>query len=84
MPWENVELNDITAAVVEAAIRIHRGLGPGVFESVYETVLCAVLERRGLHVERSERSSFLATPQSYRPPANRAFISGSQFGTITS
>jgi iron complex transport system substrate-binding protein len=53
-----VELNDITAAVIEAAIRIHRGLGPGVFESVYETVLCALLERRGLHVERQRPVSF--------------------------
>jgi GxxExxY protein len=47
-----MELDEITGAVVDEAIRIHRGLGPGVFESVYEVVLAAALERRGLRVER--------------------------------
>jgi iron complex transport system substrate-binding protein len=47
-----LELDEITGAVVDESIRIHRGLGPGVFESVYEVVLAAALERRGLRVER--------------------------------
>jgi GxxExxY protein len=53
-----VEINEITGAIVEASIRIHRGLGPGVFESVYETVLASALTRRGMHVERQRPVSF--------------------------
>ena len=33
------ELDDITGAIVDAALRIHRDLGPGLLESVYEAVL---------------------------------------------
>jgi GxxExxY protein len=47
-----VELDEITGAIVESSIDIHRRLGPGVFESVYETVLAVTLERRGLRVGR--------------------------------
>ena len=53
-----MELNDITDAIVGASIRIHRGLGPGVFESVYEAVLASLLTRQGLHVERQRPVSF--------------------------
>jgi iron complex transport system substrate-binding protein len=44
--------DDITAAVIDASLKIHRELGPGLLESVYEAVLARALERRGLHVER--------------------------------
>ena len=47
-----MELDEITSEVLEASIKIHRDLGPGLLESVYETVLANSLERRGLHVER--------------------------------
>jgi len=47
-----MELDDITGCVVSAAYRIHVGLGPGLLESVYETVLHRELVRRGLFVER--------------------------------
>jgi iron complex transport system substrate-binding protein len=33
------ELDDITGAIVDAAIKIHMELGPGLLESVYEVVL---------------------------------------------
>jgi iron complex transport system substrate-binding protein len=42
----------ISADVVDAALHIHRGLGPGLLESVYETVLAGALSRRGYRVER--------------------------------
>ena len=45
-------MEDITGAIIDAAITIHRRLGPGVFESVYETVLASMLSRRGMQVER--------------------------------
>ena len=43
------ELSDI---VIGEAIRIHRELGPGLFESVYETILAGRLEPLGLQVNR--------------------------------
>lgn len=45
-------LDDITGAVVDASVRIHKDLGPGLLESVYEAVLARELERRGFIVER--------------------------------
>jgi len=53
-----MEVDDITGTIVEVSIEIHRRLGPGVFESVYETVLASVLERRGLQVERQRPVAF--------------------------
>ena len=46
-----MELDDVTGAVVDEAIRIHRDLGPGLLESVYERLLSSALQRRGLCVE---------------------------------
>ena len=45
-------IDHVTADVVTEAIRIHRGLGPGLLESVYESVLAASLERIGYKVDR--------------------------------
>jgi len=42
--------NDISRQIVDAALKVHRDLGPGLLESVYETVLAFELERRGLEV----------------------------------
>ena len=53
-----MELDDISGAVVDASIRIHRDLGPGLLESVYEIVLARCLERRGLRVVRQLPMSF--------------------------
>lgn len=44
--------NEIGKEVVDAAVRIHRDLGPGLLESVYETVLAKELEHRGMRVQR--------------------------------
>jgi GxxExxY protein len=43
---------EITEAIIGAAIEVHRQLGPGMLESVYETVLAYELAQRGLAVER--------------------------------
>lgn len=48
------ELDDITGATVDAAMKIHKESGPGLLESVYELVLARELERRGLRVERQK------------------------------
>ena len=44
--------NEIGKEVVDAAVKIHQALGPGLLESVYETVLAKELEGRGLSVVR--------------------------------
>ena len=52
------ELDDITGATVDAAMKIHKDLGPGLLESVYEVVLARELERRGFRVERQKPVRF--------------------------
>jgi GxxExxY protein len=42
--------NEISREIVDAAYKIHRRLGPGLFESVYERILRYELEKRGLIV----------------------------------
>jgi GxxExxY protein len=44
--------NEIGTIVVDAAIAVHRALGPGLLESVYEIVLAHELQQRGLQAER--------------------------------
>jgi GxxExxY protein len=38
--------------VVNAAYKVHKGLGPGLLEKVYEVCLCHELRKSGLKVER--------------------------------
>ena len=44
--------NDIGSIVVDSAVAVHRELGPGLLESVYEVVLAHELGQRGLSVAR--------------------------------
>jgi GxxExxY protein len=44
----------ISASIIGAAIDVHRELGPGLFESVYEACLAYELDRRELKVERQK------------------------------
>jgi GxxExxY protein len=52
------DLDGITGEVMDASIKIHRELGPGLLESVYEAVLSRDLARRGLDVERQKTVAF--------------------------
>ena len=52
------DLDDITEAIIDAAIQIHRNLGPGLLESVYEAVLARALQKRGVPVERQTAVRF--------------------------
>ena len=44
--------NEVAKIVVDAAYHIHKRLGPGLLESVYEIVLAHVLKKRGLRLKR--------------------------------
>ena len=46
------QLDDITGGVIDSAMKIHRELGPGLLESVYELLLTHELERRGFRAQR--------------------------------
>jgi iron complex transport system substrate-binding protein len=46
------DIDRLSAEVVDAAVRIHRKLGPGLLESVYETLLAASIDRAGWKVAR--------------------------------
>ena len=46
------ELNGLTECVIGAAIEVHRQLGPGLLESVYETCLYSELKSLGAQVQR--------------------------------
>lgn len=46
--------NEIAAVVVDLCFHIHRRYGPGLLESVYETILHYELEQKGLKVERQK------------------------------
>ena len=43
--------NEIGRLIVDVAVSIHRGIGPGLLETVYDVVLAHVLQQRGLVVE---------------------------------
>jgi iron complex transport system substrate-binding protein len=47
------QVDQVTDEIVDAALKLHRGLGPGLLESVYSVLLGQELVRRGLHVERN-------------------------------
>ena len=47
-----IPIDELSSIVIEESIAIHREFGPGLFESVYESVLVGRLRRRGLKVER--------------------------------
>jgi GxxExxY protein len=45
-------LNELTDAIIGAAMEVHRMLGPGLLESTYEMCLCRELSMRGIPFER--------------------------------
>jgi GxxExxY protein len=61
MPYENeeppfwepsVELNPLTEKIIGAAMEVHKKLGPGLDESLYEAAMCIELELRGIGFQR--------------------------------
>jgi hypothetical protein len=46
------DLADLARLVVDAAFKVHKTLGPGLLESVYQACLCVELEKRGIAAEK--------------------------------
>lgn len=51
---EKMAINAVTQAIIGAAIRVHRELGPGLLESAYEACLVYELSQCGLKVEQQK------------------------------
>ena len=62
---EITPINVITERVIGAAIEVHRVLGPGLLEGIYETALCIELDERGIKDARQVQ----IPAQSQRPAA---------------
>jgi GxxExxY protein len=43
---------ELTRAIIGCCIEVHRALGPGLLESMYEAALCHEMDLRGLHYQR--------------------------------
>lgn len=61
MNTNEYSLNSVSGAIVDCSIRVHRELGPGLLESVYEVCLMKELISEGLTVRRQ-----VALPVFYR------------------
>jgi len=53
--------NDVSREIIGAAIEVHREIGPGLVESIYEAALCHELHLRGLNFVRQQ-----SVPISYK------------------
>ncbi|MEY4269224.1 MAG: hypothetical protein RLZZ58_440 [Pseudomonadota bacterium] len=47
-----MKIEELARICVDCGFHLHKGLGPGLLESVYEAVMADKLRRLGLHVER--------------------------------
>ncbi len=54
MHGELGDIEEVARLAVDCGLKAHRDLGPGLLESIYETVLEASLLRKGLFVERQK------------------------------
>ena len=46
-----MSINELTSAIIGAAIKVHRVLGPGLLESAYQACLAYELQQMGLEVQ---------------------------------
>jgi GxxExxY protein len=64
------DIEDVVSIAIDCGFHLHKDLGPGVLESVYEALLAERLRRRGLLVERQRPLPILfdgiALPEGFR------------------
>lgn len=46
------QLNKLSGIILDCSIEVHRNLGPGLLESVYEVCLCKELSLKGINFQR--------------------------------
>ena len=46
-----MEINEVSGLIIDAAMKVHSALGPGLLESAYEACLCYELRKRAMKVE---------------------------------
>jgi GxxExxY protein len=46
------DYNKITSQIIDSAIEVHKELGPGLLESVYEVCLVSTMRKRGLYIQK--------------------------------
>ena len=49
-----MDINNITGQIVDAAMKVHTALGPGLLESAYEACLAHELKKRGFSIKRQK------------------------------
>lgn len=49
-----LEHGELTGKIIACAINVHKTLGPGFLEAIYETALVVELKEAGLHVDRQK------------------------------
>jgi GxxExxY protein len=52
---EHADTSDLTGRIIGAAIEVHKALGPGLLESIYEAAMCIELEEQGVPFVRKFR-----------------------------
>ena len=52
---EDTKANLLTRQIIACAIEVHRLLGPGLLESLYEAAICIEFDRRGIRYMRQVR-----------------------------
>ena len=50
-----MDINKITGQIVDAAMKVHTALGPGLLESAYEACLAHELRKQGFSIERQKK-----------------------------
>ncbi len=51
---ENNKINDLTGSIIGLAIKVHRTLGPGFLESVYQAAIAYELSKAGIAFEKEK------------------------------
>jgi len=52
--FDHTDINQLTGEVINAAIEVHRTLGPGLLESIYEECLCHEVGLKEIPYERQK------------------------------
>ena len=62
-----IPIDELSSIAIEEAIAIHKEFGPGLFESVYESVLAGRLRKRGLKVDRQVQVKAVFDGETFDP-----------------